>query len=301
MSYYDEQRKRAEAIREEMFSDPGQGVFRGKPREFVLSEPALNLWAGIRDDAKEYFAARSIPWWKGAKDDPTGHMLSSQVACVNHLYFIRQRPDIATPLLKALYPAIDRALPIGSGFVSFEYVGPSQVLPEKSFTRGANCTSVDAAMMGENNEGKKILFLIEWKYTESYSGENLYCQERAKVYDSFIQAPDSPFAQKEVQVYYYEPFYQMMRQTLLGHLLVGAHPEQFDDYYHVHVIPRENTKLRTSITSPSLQGDTISDVWRALLREADRYVTISPEELIKPAQKCEDTHSAVGYLRRRYW
>ena len=44
---------------------------------------------GIREDAIAYFRSNHIPWWKGAADEPTGHVLSSQIACVNHLYLLR--------------------------------------------------------------------------------------------------------------------------------------------------------------------------------------------------------------------
>ena len=57
-----------------------------------LAVAALNLWAGIREDALGYFEANRISWWKGAQDRPTGHLLSSQIACVNQLYPLRQRP-----------------------------------------------------------------------------------------------------------------------------------------------------------------------------------------------------------------
>ena len=47
----------ADRVRERLFAgDPGNGMFAGHPREFVLSDPTGNLWAGIRDDALEYIA-----------------------------------------------------------------------------------------------------------------------------------------------------------------------------------------------------------------------------------------------------
>ena len=88
MTYRERERKKAISIRDSMFKDPGNGVFLGKKRDFVLNEPALNLWEGIREDAKEYFKRNKIPWWKGDQDEPTGHLLSSQVACLNHLYYL---------------------------------------------------------------------------------------------------------------------------------------------------------------------------------------------------------------------
>jgi len=221
MSYRDDQRQKATKHRDAIFRDSGGGLFLGKERDFVLKEPSLNLWEGIREDAKQYFKKYDIPWWKGGADDPTGHLLSSQIACLNHLYYVRQRKDVATSLLKRVQPQITEALIVDTGFVEFEYIGSKQYLPEKAFMRGANCTSLDAVMLGITSTGEKIMFLIEWKYTEDYKGENLYVPARAKVYDDLITCSDGPFVTGAVpKSFYVEPFYQMMRQTLLGWFFV---------------------------------------------------------------------------------
>lgn len=89
MSYLETQRKKAVGLRNIIFRDAGGGVFKNKEREFVLKEQALNIWAGVREDAISYFNRYNIPFW-GSGNEPTGHILSSQIACINHLYFIRQ-------------------------------------------------------------------------------------------------------------------------------------------------------------------------------------------------------------------
>lgn len=101
MSYIELQRKKAIGLRDGIFKDPGGGMFKNSEREFVLKQPALNIWTGVREDAINYFRANDIPFWDSG-DEPTGHLLSSQIACVNHLYFIRQRQDIATAILKGI-------------------------------------------------------------------------------------------------------------------------------------------------------------------------------------------------------
>ncbi len=301
MSYREEQRQKAAKIRDEVIKDPGQGLFYRKPRDFVLSEPASNLWEGIRADAVEYFNKNQIKWWKGEGDKPTGHLLSSQVACVNHLYFVRQRHDAATKILKAIEPSIVSAETVDTGFVEFEFIGGKQYLKEKAFTRGANCTSVDAAMIGKNGKGEKVLFLIEWKYTEYYQSESLYIPERSKVYDGLINATDSPFVKSEPQAFYYEPFYQMMRQTLLGSLCAKNKDHDCVDFRHVHVIPAENKELLNTITSPKFSGKTLSEAWGKVLKEPQKYKTVSPEEFIRPAGECLDTNAVLEYLKVRYW
>ncbi len=44
MKYIDRERQKAIEIRDRIFRDTGNGLFFGKEREFVLSEPDLNLW-----------------------------------------------------------------------------------------------------------------------------------------------------------------------------------------------------------------------------------------------------------------
>lgn len=302
MNYREEQRQRALSTRDDLFKDPGTGLFFGKEREFVLKVPSLNLWAGIRDDAKEHFSANGIAWWKGTEADPTGHLLSSQVACVNHLYPMRQRFDIATSVLKQIEPTIARALPVGTGFVDFEYIGSQQYLKEPAFTRGANCTSVDAVMLGETGDKEIILFLIEWKYTESYRPDNLYIPRRADVYDPLISSTDGPFnTDVTPQSLYYEPFYQMMRQTLLARMFEIHGELECTRCLNVHVIPNDNKPLKERITSPGLQGQDIHETWRTLLKTPERYIAIDPTELLKPSHKLPDTKSWLNYLGARYW
>jgi hypothetical protein len=160
-------------LRNDIFKDPGSGPFREKPREFVLSDPVLNLWDGIRQDAIEYFKNNQIQWWAGEGQDPTGHLLSSQIACVNHLYFLRQRPDLATAVLRAIDSDVTKAMIVDDGYVEFEFIGSKQYLKERSFSRGANCTSIDAFMIGLTKEGEKRAYLIEWN-TETYDREDKY-------------------------------------------------------------------------------------------------------------------------------
>jgi len=303
MNYQIKQRQKAAVVCNNLIKDPGQGLFSGKPRNFVLSEPSKNLWGGIRADAIDYFKNSKIKWWKGKGDKPTGHLLSSQVACVNHLYFLRQRQDAATEILKAIEPSIISSEIVDTGFVEFEFIGEKQYLKERAFSRGENCTSVDAAMIGKNSKSEKVLFLIEWKYTEQYPSTNLYKKERSKVYDDLIETIDSPFVKTNPEAFYYEPFYQMMRQTLLGFLCAKYKDHGCVDFRHIHVIPIENKKLLENITSPKFHvyGKTLSEVWEKVLKEPKKYKTISPENFIQPADKCLDTKAVLEYLGVRYW
>lgn len=205
MSYLEEERRRAVAARSRLLADPGGGVYRGAPREFVLSDPEANLSAGLRDDVLGYFASHGIAWHGGGAAPP-GHLLSSQVACVNHLGAFRRRQDAATALLRGIDPEVvqaeivpepparaNRVATSPDGYVAFEFIGRQKRLGERSFLRGVQCTSVDAAMMGRLRDGRLRLFLIEWKYTEAYAPADKYIPARAKVYDELIRDPGSPF------------------------------------------------------------------------------------------------------------
>ena len=304
MSFRENERAKAIAMRDAMFRDPGGGFIRGKDRDFALKDSKLNLWAGIREDAIDYFTRNAIPWWMGSEgSEPTGHLLSSQVACVNHLYSLRQRRDAATAVLKAVSENIVEAVTVEDGSVAFEVVGADNYLNEKSHTRGANATSVDAVMVGRKRSGSNLLVLIEWKYTEDYAEECKYIPARSDLYDRLLAEDDCPIVAEDYEALYFEPFYQLMRQTLLGWKMVQHEEYGCDDYIHLHVIPAGNRELRDRITSPGLRskGDTMSAAWKSVLRDPGRYVVITPEDLMKPALDCPDTAAIADYLKKRYW
>lgn len=301
MSFLERERRRLVQLRDEMFNDAGLGKFFGRPREFVLSNPAGNLWEGIRADALHYFNCYDIPWWKGDENEPTGHMLSSQVACVNHLYLLRQRPDLAKALLHGIDTDVADAEIVDTGYVEFEFIGHTQYLPEKSFKRGMNCTSVDAFMIGRTTRGERRAFLIEWKYTEAYHRQDKYIPARSSVYDGLIEAADSPFKQVVTKDLYFEPFYQMMRQTLLGWQCCVNNDHECKSYRHVHVVPEQNIEFHQSLTSPSLRGATVSDAWRTVLKQPEWYIDKTPADLLQPLKVQRDTKALLHYLERRYW
>ena len=64
-----------------------------------------NLYRGIRTKAIEYFREYNITWWQclNEPNSPTGHMVSSQINCINHLFAFRDDPiAIKRILQKAL-------------------------------------------------------------------------------------------------------------------------------------------------------------------------------------------------------
>ncbi len=307
MVYIEQQRKYAIALRNDLFHDIGGGQFMGEEREFVLGDPKLNLWSGIRDNAIYYFNENHIHFWDGS-DLPTGHLLSSQIACVNHLFFIRQREDIATKILKMVDPSVKTALAIDSGYLEFEMIGGTDYLKEKSRTRGANATSVDAMMLAELKNGTRKLFVIEWKYTESYRGnsvlQGLSGKTRMGRYLPLLLDQNSPIIvsdEKDAEKLFIEPYYQLMRQTLLAQEMVKAKEYGATDYLHLHIIPEKNKELKQTNTSPQLQGGNLETGWTSVLKQPEKYLAIDPKDFLEPANGLPDTIPILEYLRKRYW
>ena len=309
MVFRERERERLVNARDAFFNDPGGAMFFGQPREFVLQDPRLNLFPGARSKIIRYFKDHRIGWWMGANHLPCGHLLSSQIACVNHLWAIRERCDLATAVLKAIDIDIVTAefVPefVGGqaddGFVAFEFIGKCPRLKERSFTRGANCTSLDAFMIGRTKAGERRAFLIEWKYVETYPSSNKYVEQRAKVYDHLIRDALSPFKHTYAKDFYYEPFYQLMRQTLLGWLMIKHGDVGCSSFRHVHVVPKANSNFRQGVTAPAFFEKTVCSAWKSVLKEPERFVTIDPACFMAPIRGLCGTDDLLNYLGERYW
>ncbi|GHV03085.1 hypothetical protein FACS189485_05290 [Spirochaetia bacterium] len=306
MSYRDDQCAKVLKLRNEMFNDIGGGLHNGNAYEFVLQNPILNLWEEIRNDSIAYFKNYDIEWHNGTS--PEGHLLSSNIACVNHLFYLRQRQDFATQVLKNIDTRIVSAGIIEDGYVAFEINGKENWLGEKSHKRGALSTSVDAVMIGKKNDGKNILVLIEWKYTEHYVSTNLHKPAHDAIYKPLLEEKDCPVKievsrQDNFKALYYEPFYQLMRQTLLGWKMVKNNEYNCDEFLHLHVIPDGNEELINNVTAPILRehGNTICEAWKGVLKKPDLYKIISPEHLLEPLKNLPDANSLLEYLGKRYW
>ena len=306
MSYKERERKKVITIRDALFRDPGDGIFSNSKREFVLQDPSLNLWAGVREDAIDYFKRNDISWWRGSdEDEPTGHLLSSQIACVNHLFPLRQRKALADCVINNIDLTIKSSSFIDTGYVEFEKTGATPLGKEKSIQRGANSTSIDALMIGERLNGERVLILIEWKYTESYTNKPIMISESGKNrldnYKDLLEDNDSPIQCDNFEDLFYEPYYQLMRQTLLGWEMVRRKEYDANDWIHIHVIPKQNEELRNTITSKNLKGKSLEESWKLLLKDPNKYYVLSPEEFLKPIENIEDTKSILSYLKKRYW
>ena len=221
---------------EGFFSAPAcaDGEYYGRSRPFCLppEHAEENLFNGIRETALPYFADHRIKWHQGSENGakPNNHLCSSQVCCVNFLFPFVDQPEALAVLLRPYFPTLRRMLPMEATgeYVAFEWIGEHDYLGEKKRakerTRGANCTSADAAVFLENEDGTRQIVLIEWKFTESYSAQSIKVAasgtDRSETYRPFLKHADCPLDVQRLACtddLYYEPFYQLMRQQLLAH------------------------------------------------------------------------------------
>ena len=319
-----EKRRQAELKRNSGFFSANarrDGTYKGKPRPFCLSRDRAdeNLFPTIRDAVLVYFRDERIVWHDGHDGMPSNHLCDSQVCCVNFLQPFSDRPDALVELLRPLYPAINRVLSMEpkhpDQFVSFEWIGEENYLGEKvpkhgRRVRGANCTSADAAVMFQREDGSKQTVLIEWKYTESYSSTSLRIApsgtDRTLTYAPLYEREDCPLHKSllsEFSDLFYEPFYQFMRQQFLAHEMERAKEQGADTVSVLHIAPERNLDFR-KVTSPALRslGASATDVWKRLVRTPDRFRSVSTEELFGrfPVEEFPELAGWWSYINERY-
>ena len=298
--------------------DCGYGYFKGKSRTFVLKESIRNLYLPIREDVIGYFADNRISWWGGSVP---AHTLSSQVACLNHLFAVRRDKNAVLTLLNGVKDEFEDVLPVtcdvDPAYISFEVVSDVDHLNEKTSTRGSQCTSIDAFIYAVHREDHKLwLIPIEWKYTEAYSnqdkskedrkyepeGSNGKCKERLARYTELINASKQlkSLTEYKASTYYHEPFYQLMRQTLWAENMITHRCQErlkADDYLHIHVIPDSNSDLLNK--KYKVSGKGMEATWREMLSDQNKYVIIDPKQLMQPIAPYYP--ELVEYLNKRYW
>ena len=294
------------------------GSYRGKDRSFCLPLECAeeNLFLGIREAARTYFHTHSIQWHDGRNGNPSNHLCSSQVCCVNFLFPFANRPEALAIVLRPIFPTIDHVVPIEDGqYVAFEWIGCANYLNERlphsgRRVRGANCTSADAAVMFKRTDGKHQIVIIEWKYTECYGGAPLKVAksgtDRTLIYEKVFHREDCPLDKDLLPSFeslFFEPFYQFMRQQLLAHEMEAAREKGADVVSVLHLSPACNRDF-CRVTSPELEtlGDTASSIWKRLVRPSNRFIGISIEELFGrlSARDIPGMAEWLDYLHARY-
>ncbi|MDQ6613314.1 MAG: hypothetical protein M3083_00725 [Actinomycetota bacterium] len=268
------------------------------PAEFA----DYNLLAGGRGPALGYFARESIAWHQPTASGPTNHLLSSQVQCVNALEPMSTKPAL---LVAAFEKALDVVEPLEvdpGRFVAFEYIGQRDYLGEVGSgrrVRGSMTTSADAAIRYRNSDGSIEIALIEWKYCEDYRGLELSAGRhgnRQDRYRALWKAADCPVRTDLIPYgdLFVEPFYQLFRQQLLAHEMEKAHEGAAAAVRVLHVSPATSSALRSSLNRDSHRdaGCDVFAIWRAMVRDSERFVTLDAAAL------CDSTITGPDYVDR---
>jgi len=305
------------------------------PKADLLMNCKNNLYPLIADEVILYFALNHISFHHLEGDSnfgfciPTGHTLSSQIACLNHFYPLRYDKDAVLTIAQQIYPEIvdimqieiDKYFP---AYISFEVISDIDHLNEtkgnKKLTRGTMCTSLDAMIYGKLKDDKNIIIPIEWKYTENYhedgktdkdySIENRGKEkeekgkERLRRYSNLITRSKQLSMKKDdykSSVYFFEPFYQLMRQTLWAEQMIANKATETikaENYIHVHVVPNDNKELLQYQYPASRKG--MLETWKSCLTDTDKYRLIEPKTLLANIDKSK-YQSLIDYLTTRYW
>ena len=135
--------------------------YKGKdyPKDEILLDGIINIYKPIRNDVLAYFVRNNISFWHRGSEPrckPTGHTLSSQVCCINHLFPIRHDEKTVLSIAKLFCPGIKKIFLVPAdkyspGYIQFESVTDKDYLNELQTSRGNNCTSIDALMYGEHD------------------------------------------------------------------------------------------------------------------------------------------------------
>ncbi len=312
MTFRDSEKKRYKRLKWKIFSPGGcrPGTFRDIERDFCLFDKNRreNLQRLVRDEAIEYFRKREIPWHNGFPDrngnparHPSNHLCCSQCACVNALWPMTYNPNLLASVFNPFFPELDQILPFDADlplpdgnkpYLAFEWIGTKNYLKEISWgIRGALGTSTDFAFRFRRFDGKVQMVLGEWKYTESYS-RKLPAQEnisktQLRIYQkAFDRWQNDHSGLPPYHTFFIEPFYQLMRLTLLAREMENAYlsgdGEMDSDIVSVAiVVPKANEEYRRSITSPELAnyGRDVIAIWKKIATP-ERFVPIESEKLL---------------------
>lgn len=279
----------------------------------ILKNADENLYESIRNGAKNYFKQNDIAWWKyggNSGSEPTNHMLSSQIQCVNFLFELRCDKKSVLKLAQVFDPEINDILPVigdkDLGYIAFEFVyDNANLLAEvnTNIRRGEYCTSIDAFIIAKRKD-KKVLIPIEWKYTESYNDENNKALEHSKGktrqsrYNHLIESSKQLKSYTDLAntLYYFEPFYELMRQTLLVEQMVLKNVA--NDFLHIIVAPSENRDLLSN--NYSFNNYDFETIWRDSLYDQSKFNIIDSKQILQVIESIPEYSKLADYLKLRY-
>ena len=270
----------------------------------------LNLLASVRDNALARFSKHDIEWhsWTPGPEGacwPSTHLLDSQVQCVNVLLSLAAKPELLLDLVRQVEPTAVELLEVEDGSpVAFEWIGAEDYLGERPGLprhRGRFTTSADALVVLLREDGGKTSLIIEWKFTETYNRPIPFISsrgtDRRKRYQGLYEAQDSPFAERpDIDGFFHEPHYQLLRQALLAHCMVKAGELGVDRAVLLHLVPAMNRTLRTTVPQGLKHlGGEVDEVWHRLLPgPAVTYACLDTMPLIRATPELEERYGSLG-------
>lgn len=314
----------------ELASTPDDELGRKHGYYLTIGHENENLFPSIRDEdrALKFFKERSIKWWRSGqsgdtkgKNIPTRNMASSQIACVNFLLPLATESQALIAMLNSIDSDIVDVNPMAyelaetrcDSYVEFEWIGLETTLEFGPYTRGANATSVDALLIGKTAGGSNRAYLFEWKYTEEYRiGEKLAGgikgnETRRKRYSESFDAPTSPFVDSELDDWFFDPLYQIMRLILLSEKMIRENEFDISNARVIVSCPRDNLEFRKRVTSPkmcqNLPEDDLETAVKRRLKNPDIFSIVAVEDLfdaITRSGRNSAVDNWVSYHRDRY-
>lgn len=331
MSFRNLEKERYEILKPILFSKEAQspGTYKNKLHPFCLADgcSSENLHHSFRNEAIDYFKAREIPWhdgydgMDGSKNSlPSGHLCCSQSMCVNTLFPMTTDKELLQRTFQVYFPEMKEPLPFTTDvplpngnypFMSFEFVGQKTHFEgERNWPqRGANCTSLDFAFFFRRYDGKRQLVLGEWKYTEEYKSHKLPPRDEINKtrWDTYQEGFDTWRADNPnvptYEHYFVEPFYQLMRQSVLADKMQMEREMNADIVVHLHISPKANKEFSDPFTSPifSKYGNTVLEAWKGIAHH-DQFISIHSESLLTHIEQVvvEDKKPWAEWLLKRY-
>lgn len=290
-----------------LFDEVGNKTGVATNLDFILCprDSTINLYSKIRQVSQKYFCCHDISWWRQEEDGycPSGHLVSSQIHCLNHLFAFRTDEKAVKLMIKKITGIqFDEVLPSfidndEHSFISFEFALDNDKLlgeNDEGWRRGTLCTSIDVLIVARKGEDKWLI-PIEWKYTETYEKKDKTCQKRLDRYEELIKKSDRLKMPQNGEIshsiYFQEPSYELMRQTLLCEQLIRK--DYANDFFHINVIPTKHTELRKAVETEFMP---------MLTKEAkSKFKIIDPQDLLSPLKGNDDYKELLNYLETRYW
>jgi len=274
---------------------------------------------------------------------------SSSAACLNVLGYLNLYQEEIPAFFRYFGIEIEEVIPFPAGAnvggeiyddlgpIVFEWIGPknSPINEDWNSGRGTYRTCPDAFLLAKIN-GKITQVLIEWKFTEREYSRKEICYfaglsgtQRLQRYSKILaryRQQEFPFrfekrehiGQSECPYLglsdcSYEPFYQLLRMTLLAKETTPLflRDVNIEDYRVVHLVHSENHKLLTVKRehlqySPGMlnmldgkESRNLHELWKVMLTEEEnkRFVCGYWDKAISVLKKDADY---IQYLQDRY-